>query len=131
MAVVIVLDASVLIAYVDGSDALHGRAEQLLEAIINEDLGANTLTLAEVLVAPTRADRLDAMRKVLTDLEIDELPFPTRAAERLAELRVATGLKMPDCCVLLAAEDRGGTLASFDDQLVRAASERHLSVVRR
>jgi hypothetical protein len=36
-------------------------------------------------------------------------------------LRVTPGLTMPGCCVLLTAMDRRAALASFDDQLRRAA----------
>ncbi len=46
-------------------------------------------------------------------LEIQELPFPADAAVRLAQLRATTDLKMPDCCVLLVAEDAGASIASF------------------
>jgi predicted nucleic acid-binding protein len=48
MARVIVFDASVLIAYLDGEDAHHGRAEALLVAEIDDQFGVNSLTLAEV-----------------------------------------------------------------------------------
>ena len=48
----IVLDASVLIAYLDGANTHHDRAAELLAREIEDDFGANTLTLAEVLVFP-------------------------------------------------------------------------------
>jgi hypothetical protein len=38
-------------------------------------------------------------------------------------------LKMPDCCVLLAAEDHHATVASFDDRLTQAAKLRGLDVL--
>jgi predicted nucleic acid-binding protein len=47
---------------------------------------------------------------------------------RLAMLRAGTGLKMPDCCVLLAAEQAHGSLATLDDRLATAATERGLAV---
>lgn len=100
----IVLDASVLIGYLDGDDAHHHGAEALLAAAVDDEFGANPLTLAEVLVVPARDGRLEAVMGVLRDLEIAELAFPSDIASRLALLRVATGLKMPDCCVLLSAE---------------------------
>ncbi len=124
----IVFDASVLIAYLDGDDPLHSRAETVLDDAVDDDLGANALTLAEVLVAPARAGRVDAVKDALGDLEIGELGFPPDTATRLAQLRADTGLKMPDCCVLLAAEDRGASVASFDDRLVRAARDRALQI---
>jgi predicted nucleic acid-binding protein len=128
---VIVFDASVLVAYLDGDDDLHVDAETLLAAAIDDDFGANSLTLAEVLVVPARASRMEAVQAALHELEIDELPFPPNTAVRLAQLRVSSGLKMPDCCVLLAAEDRQATVASFDDRLVQAAEDGNLAVLRR
>jgi predicted nucleic acid-binding protein len=37
---------------------------------------------------------------------------------------------MPDCCVILAAEDAAGAIASFDERLAQTAEKRNLSVVR-
>lgn len=124
----IVLDASVLIAYLDSEDAQHARAEALLAQEIDDDFGANTVTLAEVLVMPARQRRLDAARAALEDLDVNELPFPADSAFKLAQLRAGTNLKMPDCCVLLAAEDIYARVASFDDRLRDAATSRNLVV---
>jgi hypothetical protein len=63
-------------------------------------------------------------------LGIQELPFPADTALRLAKLRAATGLKMPDCCVILAAEDEAATVASFDERLAQTAEMRNLPVFR-
>lgn len=131
MADVIVLDASVIIAFLDGQDAHHAAAEQLLSEEVDEDLAVNSLTLAEVLIAPVREGRLEAIRAVLDDLEIKELPFPAGAAVKLATLRAATGLTMPDCCVVLTAENVAASVATFDDRLAQVAEARGLSVVRR
>jgi predicted nucleic acid-binding protein len=127
---VIVLDATVLIAYLDGEDNHHSRAETLLAREIDDDFAANSLTLAEVLVVPVRENRLNDVRAALQDLALQELPFPADTAAKLADLRVSTNLKMPDCCVLLAAEDAGARLASFDDRLADAAATRNLVAVR-
>lgn len=126
----IVLDASVLIAFLDGEDDHHAAAEQLLTEAIDDDLAINSLTLAEVLVAPVRGGRLDPVLAALHALEVQELPFPADTAVRLAQLRATTGLKMPDCCVLLAAEDAAATVASFDERLARTAEMRNLPVLR-
>jgi predicted nucleic acid-binding protein len=127
---VIVLDASVLIAFLDRDDIHHAAAEQLLTDAIDDDLAVNPLTLAEVLVAPVRVNRLDPVLATLDALEIQELPFPADTALRLAQLRATTGLKMPDCCVLLAAEESTASVASFDEGLAQAAEMRNLPVVR-
>ena len=126
----IVLDASVLIGFLDGDDNHHAAAEQLLTRAVDDDLGVNSLTLAEVLVAPVRDRRLEPVLAALHALEVQELPFPADTALRLAQLRAGTGLKMPDCCVILAAEDAAATIASFDERLAQTAEMRNLPVVR-
>jgi len=128
MASVIVLDASVLIAYLDGDDSHHLAAQSLLVEAVDDDLGVNPLSLAEVLVVPARDGRLEPTQAALRDLEVDELPFPSDTAVRLAQLRATTGLKMPDCCALLSAEDAAATVASFDERLVQTAEARNLPV---
>jgi predicted nucleic acid-binding protein len=97
--------------------------------VVDDDLGANPLTLAEVLVVPARTGRLDTVLSVLRDIDVQALPFPTDTAVRLAELRADIGLKMPDCCVLLSAEEAGVDIASFDARLAQAAETRSLPVL--
>ncbi len=123
------LDASVLIAFLDGGDAHHDAARALLAAHVDDDLAVHPLNLAETLVGPVRQGRVDVALRALRDLEVTELSFPADSALRLAELRATTGLRMPDCCVLLAAEQTGATLASFDGRLTAAARHRGLTAV--
>jgi predicted nucleic acid-binding protein len=118
---VIVLDASVLIAHLDGSDRHHGKARSLLEANGGERLGASVITLAETLVSPARAGRLEDAEAALQRLGVEELSFAPNAPRRLATMRAEIGLKMPDCCVLLATQDQEGIVASFDSALLAAA----------
>jgi predicted nucleic acid-binding protein len=127
---VIVLDASVLIAHLDQRDAHHARATQLLSATGAEPFGASTITLAEILVAPTRADRLADVSTALERLGVAELPLGDDASRRLARLRVDTGCKLPDCCVLLAADENDGVIASFDSALVEASGRLGISTLR-
>lgn len=116
----IVLDASVLIAHLDSSDRHHSEARRLLAEYESEPFGASAVTLAETLVAPARADRLADAEAALDRLGVVELPLGDESSSRLASLRAETGLKMPDCCVLLAAERCAGVVASFDSALMRA-----------
>jgi len=67
---VIVIDASALIAYLDGEDDHHAAAERLLAAAIDDDLAINLLTLAEVLIVPVRAGRLGEVQAALRDLQV-------------------------------------------------------------
>ncbi len=117
----IVLDASVLIAHLDHSDALHTRATEHLLDAADQQFGASAITLAEILVGPTRAGHLSVAQAALRALDVTELPLPPSAATRLAALRVETALKLPDCCVLLAAQDADGMVLTFDDRLAREA----------
>ena len=117
----IVVDASVLIAHLDERDGQHERAVQALLEVVEQPLGCSPITLAEVLVGPARHDRLEAARDAVVALGVEEIPFAGDAPARLASLRVATGLKLPDCCVLLAAQDAGAEILTFDDRLARAA----------
>jgi predicted nucleic acid-binding protein len=119
---VIVLDASFLIAHLDQNDLHHALATERLLEVADRPLGASSITLAEVLVAPTRAGRLTAARAALSALGVHELPLPPNASERLAALRVETALKLPDCCVILTAEAAGGAVLTFDDRLAREAT---------
>jgi predicted nucleic acid-binding protein len=123
---VIVLDANVLIAHLDQHDAHHAAATARLLDLADRPFGASSITLAEVLVAPARTRTLPAARAALSALEVSEVSLPPNASERLAVLRVETGLKLPDCCVLLAAEAVAGTVLTFDDRLAREASRRGL-----
>ena len=126
----IVLDASVLIAHLDERDGHHERAERLLAESGVEPLGSSTITLAETLVAPTRAGRLADVTAALEQLGVAELPLGDGGATRLAQLRVDAGCKLPDCCVLLAALEHGATVASFDSALIDAASRVGLSTLK-
>lgn len=119
----IILDASVLIAHLDADDAHHQRAQRLLADAARESLAASPLTLAEVLVAPARAGRLDRASAALRHLALATIPMGDEAPLRLAVLRAGTNLKLPDCCVLLAAETAEAAIATFDTHLARVATE--------
>lgn len=117
----IVVDASVLIAHLDGGDQHHGRAHRLLEAHREEPLWASPITLAETLVSPARVGRLADAEAALQRLGVGELALGENAPGRLAQLRADVGLKLPDCCVLLAVQQHDASVASFDSDLLAAA----------
>jgi len=119
---VIVVEASVLIAHLDERDALHARAERALLDAADRPLACSPITLAEVLVGPARRDRIDAARTAMAELGMQVIPLEEDAPVRLAALRAHTGLKMPDCCVLLAAQGAAAAgVLTFDDALAREA----------
>jgi predicted nucleic acid-binding protein len=86
------------------------------------------MSWGEVFVGPTRAGRLAAAQGALRTLGVIELGLPENAAERLAALRVETELKLPDCCMLFAAETAtDGAVLTFDARLAREAAHRGLA----
>jgi predicted nucleic acid-binding protein len=116
-----VLDASALIAFLDPSDPLHADAVSRLLTLDARRLLVSPITHAEILVGPARAGTVAATQAALGLLGVSEVALPDDAAPRLAELRVTTGLKLPDCCVILAARQSECTVLSFDDRLLAAA----------
>lgn len=113
----IVLDASVLIAFLDPSDIHHAPAVEILGDVM-PPLFVHPITAAEVLVAPMRNGVADLVWNdlVAIGVEIDRTPIDPF---QLARLRSSTGLKMPDCCVLTIAAARSTTVATFDERLQR------------
>ena len=125
----IALDASALIAQFESRDRHHLAAVALLEEHVAAELVSSTVSLSEMLVSYARAGRMAEGEGRLRRLGIVEVPLGPSAASRLADLRAATRLKLPDCCVLLAAQDAGaGTIATFDDRLADAARTLGLAV---
>ena len=117
----IALDASVLIAALDRRDEHHGAATRLMEHHADQPFVIGPVNRAEILVSPTRAGQRDEFVSALSAIGVVEVPFPADASLRLADLRVASGLRIPDCCVLLTAQQVGAAVASFDGRLRDAA----------
>lgn len=117
----IVLDASAVIAFLDPSDALHSDAVATLCSLGPQDFGLSPITHAEILVGPTRAGTLEPTRAALAALRVSEVALPADAAPRLASLRAETQLKLPDCCVILAAAQSGAAVLTFDRRLAAVA----------
>jgi predicted nucleic acid-binding protein len=117
----IVLDASVVIAFLNPSDPHHLRATQLLEEHSTADFRMHQIILAEMLVDAVRTGRGAQLFDDLLSLGVVAHEPDANEPLILAELRATTGLRMPDCCVLAVARQETLPLATFDDQLTRAA----------
>jgi len=125
---VIVLDASVLVAHLSPHDAHHTAATELLLDTADEAWLVHMLTLAEVLVGGTKAGKGAEMLADLKASGITLAPRDDHEPLRLAELRATTGLTLPDCCVLDAAQTNAAQLATFDKGLTTAASRLGVTV---
>jgi predicted nucleic acid-binding protein len=114
----IVLDASVVIAHLDASDALHAAAVAALREHVEDDLHLPASAYAEALVAPARTGRLEEGRRTIAALGVRLVPIDPEVAERAAAVRAAEpALRLPDALVLAC----GGVL---DAQAVVTADRR-------
>ena len=119
----IILDASILIAHLESGDSHHARATDVLLDNCHDEFASSAVTLAEVLVGAVRAGRGGQARGALAELEVRTLGLPAEAAWELARLRVRTGLKLPDCCVLYAARMQPSSqVATLDARLAAGAA---------
>jgi predicted nucleic acid-binding protein len=118
---VIVLDANVLIGFLDATDSHHAASKDLLERRFADGFGASVLTVAEALVHPTRTDRQDAALASLVAIGVHMLSVEATDAAALARVRSTYRLRMPDAVALHAALSTGSALATFDETLAAAA----------
>ena len=125
----IVLDASVLVAHLSPLDAHHTAATELLHNTAGELWLVHTMTLAEVLVGGAKVGKGTEMLADLRSSGIALAPRDDEEALRLADLRVTTGLKLPNCCVLDAAQTNAAQLATFDNALSTAASRLGVALI--
>lgn len=119
----IILDASVLIGHFEPADQHHEKAGALLQAHRGHRFGASVITLAEIFADASRAGLAGYAEQLLEQLDVEPVPLLADAGRRLGELRSITRLKMPDCCVLYAAEHCDAAVATFDAKLAEQARQ--------
>ena len=128
MAGVVVLDASALIALYSDKDPHHQWGLQLFRDTVDKELEISALSLAEVLVHPTRSGTHEKFLSSIEGLGLRIGDLPSDSAEELAQLTVEAGLKMPDVVVLRQAMKSSALLATTDEKLAKAAAARGLAV---
>lgn len=104
----VVLDASVVIAFLDPDDALHAAAVEALTEHQHDELVIPLTVYAEILVAPYRrgAEAVAEIEAFLADfaVHIEEMtPSIARAAARLRS--ESRSLRLPDALVLATADE--------------------------
>ncbi|MEP6843950.1 MAG: PIN domain-containing protein [Pseudolysinimonas sp.] len=130
MAGVIVLDANVLIGFLDATDPHHTASRELLERRFVDGFASSVLTVAEALVHPTRVQRQDAAMTALMSIGVRVIPLDASEAAELARVRHSYRLRMPDAVALHTAIRTGSELATFDEALITAAGRAGVSVSR-
>jgi predicted nucleic acid-binding protein len=103
----VVLDASVVIAFLDAADRHHQAAVGALARMQSEELVLPASAYAEILVGPATRGReaVAAVREFMADLAIRVEPISADIAERAAGLRALhRGLKLPDALVIATGD---------------------------
>lgn len=103
-----VLDASVLIAWLDPSDALHAGAAAALRRHVNDDFRIPASAYSESLVGPFRREQLQVAKRALSALLGQVVDLTAQIAEEGAQLRANHGgLRLPDALVVATASVLG------------------------
>jgi predicted nucleic acid-binding protein len=99
------LDASVLIALLDPADALHPQSVRALSSVAAATLAIPASALAETLVVPARAGKLQQARAAVRRLDLRVTPIEEEVAVEAARLRGKhRSLRLPDALVLASGE---------------------------
>jgi len=106
----IVLDASVVIGFLDAADEHHEAAVAALAASASDDLVLPATAYAEILVAPARkgSAAVDRVEEALSALTVRLEPVTPAIARSAATLRARhRSLRLPDALVLATADALG------------------------
>ena len=104
---VVVLDASVVIAFLDPADPHHRRAEAAFTAHQVENLVLPASVYAEVLVGPYRRGpaAVTTVEQLIADFAMRIGPVGAEIARRAAQIRSRNpALKLPDAFVLATGD---------------------------
>ena len=124
----ITLDATVLIALAKQDDTHHEWAKEFLLDVAEAQLCIASLTLAEVLVHPVRQKVAKKFLNAMNGLNLEVLTLSEEDVLGLAQVRVSSGLRMPDAVVLHAAITHKTEIVTADQQLARAGLAHKVAV---
>ena len=119
----IVVDANVLIAHFSAGDEHRQAADTFLRRSVGDELRIHPFTLAEVLVRVGYTGPAERRRTEVHELGVRVWTPDEAEPVRLAKLRAQLSARLPDCCILSAALVLGASIATFDRQLARIATE--------
>jgi predicted nucleic acid-binding protein len=101
----IVLDTSIVIALLDPKDTIHAAALGASIAHAGEDLRVPASALAETLVVPARAGRMEEVRGKIQLLDLGVIPIGEDIAVEAARLRGRhRSLRLPDALVIASGD---------------------------
>lgn len=114
---VALLDSSVVVAFLNGDDALHGSADRAVRDVAREHgLAVSAVTIAEALTGVRLAHHDETIvRRFLTEVVGARLPVDEQVAERAAELRATNrALRMPDALILATGDLHADVVVTGD-----------------
>lgn len=125
---VAVFDSDVIIGYLNRNDAHHDEARQIMRRASAPRTRRQicAVTLAEVLVGPLRAGRVQTIWDMVAGLSFEIIPADTGLSSRAAAVRADKNLKLPDAFAVATAlaAQRGGSddvrLETFDQDVRNA-----------
>ena len=130
----VVLDASLVIAFLDPDDALHAPAVDALTEHQHNQLLIPTSAYAEILVAPNRRGPVAVaeVEAFLADFSICLEALSPAIARAAAKLRSGSrSLRLPDALVLATAEELGAEVVLTGDESWARISGRVTVIQRR
>lgn len=130
----VVLDASVVIAFLDPDDALHEAAVQALTEHQHAELLIPTSAYAEILVAPHRrgSEAVAEVEAFISDFAIRLEALTPAIARAAAKLRSESRmLRLPDALVLATTEELGAGVVLTGDETWARISDRLTLIQRR
>lgn len=113
---VVLLDSVVVVAYMDATNAFHRPAVEVVEqAIRRGSLVASAINYAELLTGAKLGHRDEALtRGFFSELVADVIPVGPAVAERAAEIRAQSNVRLPDALVLATADLHSDRVVSAD-----------------
>jgi predicted nucleic acid-binding protein len=116
------LDTSVVLAYLTGSEPTSALAEQILDAFVatgRNPAAVSMVTVQEILVRPFRAGpsavaTAEGFLNYFGDIALVEVGYDT--ARETAHIRAATGLRTPDALIIATAMVRGTDILVTNDR---------------
>ncbi len=116
----IVLDAGVLIGYLDRDDSHHARSVTVMNESASEELHLPASAYADVMVGAHRAGIADEVRKRIDELELLIDPIDRAMADAAARFRAThRSLRLPDALLLATAHQVDGEVITTDRGLGR------------
>lgn len=118
----LLIDSSVVLAYLAGGEASSSRAEELFDAFVatgRNPASMSMITVAEILVRPFRSGSsmvatAEAFLQHFAAVRL--VPVSYEVARQAASLRASTGLPMPDALIVSSAIVTGADLIVTNDR---------------